>query len=241
MGADAFANELTALHNAIATHGTAFTTLVVGIAVGSEDLYRISPVGRAHDPAAAGGTPGEIVGYIARVREVVKGTGLEGVGVGHVDTWSEWVEEGNGAVVRAVDWVGMDAYGYWEGMVPNGVEEGRGLFERAMERTVAVAGGGGNGTGKGKPVWVTETGFPVSGRTVNKAVPSAENARRFWRDVGCGLFGKVDVWWYTLRDAARGAPVPSFGIVGEGLNPLFDLSCGEVEGDEEDGDGCDAE
>jgi hypothetical protein len=106
------------------------------------------------------------------------------------------------------------------------------------------SGGGGNGTtDRKKPVWVTETGFPVSGATVNKAVPSAENARRFWRDVGCGLFGKVDVWWYTLRDAAKGTPVPSFGIVGEklGTKPLFDISCGKVEGDEEDSDACDAE
>ncbi|KAH6631616.1 glycoside hydrolase superfamily [Chaetomium tenue] len=228
-GNTAFTNELAALHSAITTYRDAFTDLVIGISVGSEDLYRSSPTGRAHDASAAAGgaTAEEMVRYIGRVREAVRGTALEGVRVGHVDTWGEWVGEGNRAVLEAVDFVGMDAYGYWEGAVENGVGEESGLFERAV----------------GKPVWVTETGFPVSGETVNKAVPSAENARRFWRDVGCGLFGKVDVWWYTLRDAGKGTPVPSFGILGEGLGtkPLFDISCDGVEEAEGDGDACDAE
>lgn len=37
-----FANELTALKSAIDTYGTAFTSIVEGISVGSEDLYRNS-------------------------------------------------------------------------------------------------------------------------------------------------------------------------------------------------------
>ncbi|KAK3292255.1 glycoside hydrolase family 17 protein [Chaetomium fimeti] len=244
-GASAVTNELAALQTAIATHGPAFTDLVVGIAVGSEDLYRASPTGRAHDPSAAGLGADVLVGYINQVREAVRGTPLGGVPVGHVDTWSEWVMPGNRRVVEAVDFVGMDAYSYWEGGVVNGVEEGRLLFGQAMESTVGVAvggKGGKGGEGRRKPVWVTETGFPVSGKTVNEAVPSAENARRFWRDVGCGLFGKVDVWWYTLRDAGKGTPEPSFGIVGEGLGkPLFDLSCGEAKGTDGDDEACDAE
>lgn len=41
-GDEGFNNELTALKSAIDQYGSDFTDLVVGISVGSEDLYRIS-------------------------------------------------------------------------------------------------------------------------------------------------------------------------------------------------------
>ncbi|KAK4156854.1 hypothetical protein C8A00DRAFT_12274 [Chaetomidium leptoderma] len=234
-------NELTALATAIATaiatHGTNFTDLVVGISVGSEDLYRASATGQAHLAGAGVADPAVLVAYIQRVRDAIKGTALAGTPVGHVDTWTEWVDRpaaASQAVIDAVDWVGMDAYSYWQSMVPNAAGRGRGLFEDALEKTRAAVGG--------KPVWVTETGFPVSGLASNEAVPSVENAKRFWDEVGCLLlFGKVDVWWYILRDAGRGTPVPSFGIVGGdlGTTPVFDISCKGVE--EEDEESCEAD
>ncbi|KAH0300436.1 glycoside hydrolase, partial [Aureobasidium melanogenum] len=44
---DVFDNELTALKNAISQYGSEFADLVVGISVGSEDLYRETPAGIA--------------------------------------------------------------------------------------------------------------------------------------------------------------------------------------------------
>ena len=38
-------NELAALSSAVSTYGQEFVELVVAISVGSEDLYRISPIG----------------------------------------------------------------------------------------------------------------------------------------------------------------------------------------------------
>ncbi|KAK4038237.1 hypothetical protein C8A01DRAFT_37821 [Parachaetomium inaequale] len=236
-------HELTALRSAITTYGSNFTDLVGGISVGSEDLYRSSPTGIAnHENTGANTTA--LVTYIARARDAVKDTALSQVPIGHVDTWSEWADPKNRALVDAVDFVGMDAYSYWQSMVPNGVDRSKALFDDALNRTrMAVGGKGDRGRGN-KPVWVTETGFPVSGKTSNEAVPGVEGARRFWREVGCGLFGgEVNVWWYTLRDAGKRTPEPSFGIVGEelGTRPLFDISCPGVGGDEEDGEGCDPE
>ena len=40
-----FSNELAALKSSIATYGQDFVDLIAGISVGSEDLYRISPIG----------------------------------------------------------------------------------------------------------------------------------------------------------------------------------------------------
>jgi glucan endo-1,3-beta-D-glucosidase len=123
--------------------------------------------------------------------------------------------------------------GYWQNQVSNAVENGKKLFDQAMEQTKAKVGG--------KPVWVTETGFPVSGNVSGQAVPSVEGAKRFWDEVGCPLFGKVDVWWFILRDAARGTPTPSFGIVGADLGkPLFDISCKGTAEEEEEEEACDA-
>jgi len=102
----------------------------------------------------------------------------------------------------------------------NPIEDGYSLFFEAYDATVSAAGG--------KPVWVTETGWPISGPTENQAVPSTQNAKTYWDAVGCGrLFGQVNTWWYTLQDAFPTTPSPSFGIVGTTLSdtPLYDLSC----------------
>ena len=114
----------------------------------------------------------------------------------------------------------MDAYPYFQNTMTNPISDGYSLFDAAYEATIGAAGG--------KPVWVTETGWPVSGDTSGDAVPSPANAQTYWDQVGCGLlFGKTNTWWFTLQDAYPTTPNPSFGIVGTTLSdtPLYDLSC----------------
>ncbi|KAH8889817.1 glycoside hydrolase [Thozetella sp. PMI_491] len=222
-GGDAnFANELSALKKAISQYGKDLAPLVAGISVGSEDLYRISPTGILnHENVGTG--PDVLAGYIKQVRDAISGTALSGASIGHVDTWTAWVNASNKATIDAVDWVGVDAYPYFEDTHANAIENDKGLFQDAFDATAAAVGG--------KPVWVTETGFPISGKTVGLAVPSINNAQKYWQDVGCGLlFGKTNVWWYTLHDADPTTPNPSFGIVGDKLSstPVFDLSCDGV-------------
>lgn len=80
---------------------------------------------------------------------------------------------------------------------------------------------------QGKPVWITETGWPVSGPTEAQAVASAANARAFWEAVGCNtLFDKINTWWFQLDDYPT-TPIPAFGVVGTAISttPLYDLSC----------------
>lgn len=52
-GQETVTNELTALKSAIDQYGKKFTDLVVGISVGSEDLYRISETGIENDSVRA--------------------------------------------------------------------------------------------------------------------------------------------------------------------------------------------
>lgn len=85
-GQAGFDNEITALKNAIALHGTKFTDLIVGISVGSEDLYRITPTG-IENKSGAGASPDELVSYIGQTRAAIAGTAASGKSIGHVDTW----------------------------------------------------------------------------------------------------------------------------------------------------------
>ncbi|MCJ1453513.1 hypothetical protein MMC28_003860 [Mycoblastus sanguinarius] len=221
-GQAGISSELAALSSAISQFGTAFTDLIIGISVGSEDLYRISPTG-IENMSGVGASPDDITNYIGQVRSAISGTAASGKPVGHVDTWTAWVNSSNDAVISASDFIGMDAYPYFQNTMTNAITDGYSLFFAAYDATVDAVGG--------KPVWVTETGWPVSGATENLAVPSLQNAQTYWDQVGCGrLFGNVNTWWYTLQDAFPTTPDPSFGIVGTTLSdtPLYDLSCSGV-------------
>ena len=215
-------NEINALTAALSAFGSSLADLIVAISVGSEDLYRISPTGIENNSGVGAG-PDVISDFIGQVRTAIASTAASGKPVGHVDTWTAWVNSSNDAVISASDFIGMDAYPYFQNTMTNPIQDGYSLFFDAYDATVAAAAG--------KPVWVTETGWPVSGPTENDAVPSLQNAQTYWDQVGCGrLFGQINTWWYTLQDAFPTTPSPSFGVVGTTLSdtPLFDLSCSGV-------------
>jgi glucan endo-1,3-beta-D-glucosidase len=210
-------NEIAALTSAITTYGPAFAKLVTGISVGSEDLYRISPTGIAAK-SGPGADPSVIADYIGQVRKAIAGTALGAVPVGHVDTWTAWVNGSNSPVIDASDFIGMDAYPYFQNTMANSIDSGSQLFFDAFDATQAAV--------NGKPVWVTETGWPVSGPTENLAIPSIANAKTYWDEVGCKLFGTTNTWWYTVQDAEPTTPSPSFGLVAaSSTSPLYDLTC----------------
>lgn len=212
-GQQGVTNEIAAIEKAISQYGNKFTDLVVGLSVGSEDLYRISPTG-IKNKSGVGAGPSVLADYISQVKS--KNWGFP---IGHVDTWNDWTNSSNNAVIEAVDWVGFDGYPYFESTLDNPIENGESLFDASYQATVGAA--------QGKPVWVTETGWPVSGPASGQAEASTENAETYWKAVACKLIGEVNTFWYTLRDAEPTTPSPSFGIIGSDINsaPLYDLSC----------------
>ena len=219
-GLDNINDEIAALTTFLdSSNGAALAKLIVAISVGSEDLYRISPTGIINK-SGVGASPADITDYIGRVRAALADTPAKGALVGHVDTWTAWVNSSNDAVITNSDFIGMDAYPYFQNTMTNPIGNGFSLFNAAYQATISAAGG--------KPVWITETGWPVSGDTSGDAVPSVANAQTYWDQVGCGLlFGKTNTWWFTLQDAYPTTPNPSFGVVGTALSdtPLYDLSC----------------
>jgi glucan endo-1,3-beta-D-glucosidase len=214
-GPQALNNEITALKAAINKYGTKFTSLVIGISVGSEDLYR--------DAAGEVGTSATyLVDSIKKVRTAIAGTALAGTPIGHVDTYDSFLNGTNKAVIPAIDFVGFDGYPYWESTQANSISDAMTRFYDGYDKTVKLAGN--------KPVWVTETGWPVTGKTVNKAVPNAANARIYWQKIACSLIAKkVNLFWYGLQESQWGTASPDFGIYGAGdlgtLKPRYSLAC----------------
>lgn len=181
---------------------------ITAVSVGSEDLYRAET------------TPNRLAEQIYDVRgmlSTVPGYSLN-VQVGHVDTWTAWVNNANIPVIKACDFIGTDGYPYFQTNDTNSVQNGNKLFQdslNAVRSSVTAAG-------SSAWVWVTETGWPTTGNTLNQAVPSIENAQLYWKSVACPLFNTAHTFWYSLHDVGAS---PSFGVLDSNGNLQYDLSC----------------
>jgi len=210
-------NELNALKKAISKYGKEFTDLVIGMSIGSEDLYRNSETGVKNE-AGIGADPDVLLKFINDYKKSVSGTALSSVPIGHVDTWDAYVNGTNKKVVDALDWVGVDEYPYYESGKGNNIKNSGYLFDRAYDAVKAAVGS--------KPIWVTETGWPSSGPSWDQADASVENAKYYWNEIGCRkLFNKVPTFWYNLRDSNPDNKM-KFQITSNlSTKPLFDLTC----------------
>jgi glucan endo-1,3-beta-D-glucosidase len=216
-GTDNIDKELNALKKAVDKHGSKFTDLVIGMSIGSEDLYRVSETGIINK-AGVGAGPDVIVNFINKYKTTFADSPLGSVPIGHVDTWDAWTNGTNKPVLDAVDWIGVDEYPYYENGKGNDIKNSGQLFDRAFNAVKGVAGS--------KPIWVTETGWPATGPNWDQAVPSTENAKYYWDEVGCRvLFNKVPTFWYNLRDSNPDNKM-KFAITNNlSTKPLFDLTC----------------
>ena len=108
----------------------------------------------------------ELLEYIRRVRVALP----EDVPVGCVDAYYQFLERP--ALTAACDVLLPNCYPFWEGTDITMAAS----YLRRMVGLVQAAGGE-------KSVIVTETGWPGNGQPVGAAVPSAENAMRYFVDV----------------------------------------------------------
>lgn len=216
-GTTDISGEINVLKKAVTTYGSKFTDLVIGMSIGSEDLYRDSPTGKANK-AGIGASPETILKFIKTYKEGVANTPLASKPVGHVDTWDVWPNANVKAVIDAVDFLGVNEFPYYQTAQGNSINNSGNLFDEAYNTVLAVAGD--------KPVWITETGWPYVGEVWDEAEASISNAQYYWQEVGCRkLFGKTTTFWYTLRDSNPDNEM-KFGITNNlSTTPRFDLTC----------------
>ncbi|QIW94742.1 hypothetical protein AMS68_000260 [Peltaster fructicola] len=193
-----FSNEKQALLDAISAHGSDW---IIAVSVGSEDLYR-------GDTSAS-----TLAQQIYDVRGMINSVGSQAQ-VGHVDTWTAWVDSNNNEVITASDFIGMDGYPYFQGA---SIDSASDVFWQSVDATRNVV----NQVSPGKWVWVTETGWPVSGANFGSAVASVDNAKKYWSQVGCALLNSAHSFWYAYQDFNAS---PSFGIFDSNSNAIYDVS-----------------
>lgn len=215
-GTDNIDNELNALTAALKEHGSKLADLVVGISVGSEDLYRVSEPG-LRNKAGVGQNADTIVRFIKDAKSRLANTELKGKPFTHVDTWTAWVNGSNKAVIDEIDFLAVNAFPFYEAERDNKIGSAGSLLNSAINATEGVA--------NGKDVWITETGWAYTGPAFGAAEATVDNAGEYWQDVGCKLFGKRNVFWYTLRDANPDNEV-KFAITDNlSTTPRYNLTC----------------
>jgi len=109
----------------------------------------------------------ELLAYIARVKAALP----EGVRVGCVDAYFQFLERP--ALSAACDVILPNCYPFWEGANIDLAAQ----YLRRMHGLVKAA------AGEDKLVIVAETGWPGKGQPVAEAVPSTENAMKYFIDV----------------------------------------------------------
>lgn len=215
-GSDNIDNELKALTAALDEYGSKLADLVVGISVGSEDLYRVSEPGLRNN-AGVGQEADTIVRFIKDAKSRLANTELKDKPFTHVDTWTAWVNGSNKAVIDEIDFLAVNAFPFYEAERDNQISSAGSLLNSAINATEGVAGG--------KDVWITETGWAYTGPAFGAAEATVDNAGEYWQDVGCKLFGKRNVFWYTLRDANPDNEV-KFAITDNlSTTPRYNLTC----------------
>jgi glycoside/pentoside/hexuronide:cation symporter, GPH family len=130
-------------------------------------------------------TETELLTYVARV----KAAAPEDVAVGCVDAYFQFLERP--ALTAACDVLLPNCYPFWEGadiaMAPQYLRRMHGLVKAAA--------------GKDKRVIVAETGWPGRGQPVVAAVPSAENAMKYFIDVQQWARGEgIKLFWFSSFD-----------------------------------------
>jgi glucan endo-1,3-beta-D-glucosidase len=204
---DIIHNELSALEKGFKKHGQALADLVIGLSVGSEDIYRWED----SEEKDVGVSATEISAAIKEVKDAIAKSSfavyMKDKPVGHVDTAKH-------AVVDGADFFGMTAYPYWnKDPVTNGKESFLGSLNNVKQRA-------GN-----TPVWIAEMGWPFQGPQRGDAIASAESLQTYWTEVGCSVIGLYTTFWFELTKDTE-ANQPDWGILDPTTHqPRIDLKC----------------
>jgi glucan endo-1,3-beta-D-glucosidase len=206
-------NELAALDTALSLFGQPFADLVVGVSVGSEDIFRYSDECDPTTTDCHGSPVNQVEAKISEVRSKLEGTLLEGKPIGHVDI-TQFASQ-----PKDMNFTGMTVYPYW---AKSQIADAYASFSESFNFIHQS-----NST----PIWIAETGWPILGPMQETAAASRDNMQNYWTQVGCKLFGKYDLWWFELEDDSNEPGIEfDWAILdSETRQPRIDLRCPEFE------------
>lgn len=138
----------------------------------------------------------EIIGYLQRVRALLP----KNIPLGYVDAYYHFLEKP--AIAAACDVVFINCYPFWEG-----ADNDHALLymQHMYELTRRVA--------NGKKVVITETGWPGKGEAVQQAIPSSENAMKYFintqhwaekENIELFYFSSFDETWKVHHEGETG-------------------------------------
>ena len=138
----------------------------------------------------------EIINYIKRVK-----TALPNIPIGYVDAYYQFIDRPK--LIEACDLVLINCYPFWEG---SSIENSSVYLRQMYALTQKIA--------KDKKVIVTETGWPDQGAHSSGAVPSSENAMKYFintqqwsknENVEIFYFSSFDESWKVRHEGDLGA------------------------------------
>ncbi|MEM9001195.1 MAG: MFS transporter [Bacteroidota bacterium] len=141
-------------------------------------------------------TEKEVLAYISKVKKA-----LPNIPVGYVDAYYQFHERP--ALVDACDVILANCYPFWEG---SSIDHAP-LYIQQMYEVVKQAA-------KGKPVIITETGWPNKGDYVHGAIPSEDNAMKYFittadwaheEQIKMFYFSSFDESWKVRHEGDVGA------------------------------------
>ncbi|CAM1371650.1 glycoside hydrolase family 17 protein [Tenacibaculum xiamenense] len=154
-------------------------------AVGNEVMYRKDL------------TEDELLVFMERVKKALP----ESIPMGYVDAYYEFTQRPR--ITEACDVILTNCYPYWEGCdIDYSLMYMKQMYHQAKD------------AGKGKPVIITETGWPSQGEGLRGAIPSQENAMKYFintqswakeEDIPVFYFSSFDESWKQGDEGVVGA------------------------------------
>ncbi|KAL5606711.1 hypothetical protein BROUX41_003107 [Berkeleyomyces rouxiae] len=201
--------------NAILQYGPGYEQQIYAVSVGSETLYRKEFNG----PQLA-----------AKIKDFKQSAPQYKVGT--ADSWNMFNDGTGDAAIHEADIIFANAFSYWQGQDINNAANV--FFDSIMQAFSHIQSVSGS---LSKPeLWVGETGWPSKGTKYQQAVPSIENAARFFDEGICAMVGSgFNVFAFEAFDepnkaAAVGddgsvADETSWGVMYVDMNKKYDIEC----------------
>lgn len=137
----------------------------------------------------------ELIGYIKRVKEAVPN-----ISVSYVDAYYQFLDKPN--LISSCNLLLVNFYPFWEGA---NVDFTTSYLQNMMEVTKNVA--------QGKKIIISETGWPSKGETVEEAIPSENNAMKYFissqkwaknNNIELFHFSSFDESWKAMQEGTVG-------------------------------------